>query len=608
MENNKNLINKVTDLTFSILVVSKSSENVSQLLSTISSSINIDLKLIEVLCSWNGLKTDEEKILIPKGISFEIVNRDPYHFASNINKLSEFAKGVFIIIANDDISLKPNTLFNSLKYLNHDSIGIVGSILLFPNGKIQHCGISFKEDFTPFHIDKGATFNDSKCSYSPRVVEACTGALFFCKRKIFSAIKMHETFKECGEDICFSIDVVSKSGLSVVVPNDVIAEHAEGHTRAEMGRQGTPPIDLQNIKEHVDKYKKQKITVSIKTEEKGWIFYRKAEEIQKNLLDCEILINEESDDSADIVYFIHYARFNEKIVKNKISIANFTHYVPGTNAEPLFKAVAHKVDHCIAVSESTRRDLHALGVSDDRITVIEVGAAKEFKPKVVIGVVGRIYNDGRKGEDFVKKLMKDKEVISLVDLIAMDNCWGCNTINIDSSHLFYSLIDYLLVPSRVEGGPVPFMEALACGKLAIAPPIGVIPSFPHIEYEVGNYESLKTTVIETAKKRIAELKVNSSYIVEKNWERWAFEHHLVFAKTLQTLKQKEFVKSINATEPIYINAKSTLAYANALYQKGQFDSALLAYKKLVADNKIPEHFLRANIKMAEKKMKIGMPK
>jgi len=49
----------------------------------------------------------------------------------------------------------------------------------------------------------------------------------------------------------------------------------------------------------------------------------------------------------------------------------------------------------------------------------------------------------------------------------------------------------------LEGGPVPFMEALAMGKLAIAPSIGVIGEFPHIDYEVGNYESLKKAILTT---------------------------------------------------------------------------------------------------------------
>lgn len=593
-----------SNLVFSILVVSRSAENVTNLLASIASSVHIDLSTIEVLCSWNGSREDESKIAVPKDLNFSIKDRSPYHFATNINLLSSNATSPYICVANDDVKLNPSALFNSLKYLASPNIGLVGSILLFPNGKIQHCGIAFRDDMTPFHIDKGKDLSDSKCIHSPRIVEACTGALFFCKTSLYRAIRMRENFAECGEDICLSIDIAARTGLSIVVPNDVMGEHKEGQTRAKYGKQGTPPKDLEFIRTHASKWRARKRSVSIKTEEKGWIFYRKAEEIQKNSSNCDVRINEDNDNS-DIVYFIHYARYDEKKAKGKIAIANFTHYVRGTNAEPLFKSVAHKVDHCIAISESTRRDLLELGVPDSRITVIEIGAAKEFTPKVVVGIVGRIYNDGRKGEDLVKRLAQDIELSRYVELVAMDDCWGVTTIRTDSHHLFYSLIDYLLVPSRVEGGPVPFMEALACGKLSIAPPIGVIPSFPYIGFDVGNYESMRNAIINTAKARIRELKSISSCIVEKNWERWSYEHELLFQNLSRTDAQRKFIKGLERQISKTPRSEISLAYANELYRNGSFSEAIEIYKALISQAIIPESILVANIAMAERKLQMA---
>lgn len=609
MRNTSELVNSIvgndsSSLIFSILVVSRSFHNISELLFTIAGSMGIDLKAIEVLCSWNGTQSDEKKIFVPPGLQFNIVNRQPYHFASNINKLSSLAKAEYVCVVNDDVKLKPSTLLNSLKYLARSEVGLVGAILLYPNKKIQHCGIGFKEDMSPFHIEKGVDADISNCMHSPRVVEACTGALFFCQKKIFTSIKMRENFIECGEDVCFSIDLAAKTGLSIVVPNDVIAEHKEGDTRTKLGKQGTPTCDLEFIKNHAAKYKRKKISVSIRTEEKGWIFYRKAEEIKNNTLNCEVKING-SDNEADIVYFIHYARYNKNVGRGKITIANFTHYVPGTNTESLFKKVAHEVDYCIAISESTRRSLLEIGISDERIKVIEVGAAKEFKPKVVIGLVGRVYNDGRKGEDMVLKLSSDKEVRKYIELVSMNDCWGVKTLNVESHHLFYSLIDYLLIPSRVEGGPVPFMEALACGKLSVAPPIGVVPSFPHIQFQTGNYESMKSKIIETAKRKIVELKNISSCIAHKTWESWAFEHQLVFQNLLKNETQKDFVK-ISQSKGSYLPQNLLpLACANKLFRDGRIEEALVGYKYLMVDERYPEKIILPNLKLAEKKLISG---
>ena len=47
---------------------------------------------------------------------------------------------------------------------------------------------------------------------------------------------------------------------------------------------------------------------------------------------------------------------------------------------------------------------------------------------------------------------------------------------------FYNSIDYLLVISKVEGGPVPVLESFLLNKPVIAPDVGWCWDFP-IEYE-----------------------------------------------------------------------------------------------------------------------------
>jgi hypothetical protein len=76
------------------------------------------------------------------------------------------------------------------------------------------------------------------------------------------------------------------------------------------------------------------------------------------------------------------------------------------------------------------------------------------------------------------------------------------------------------------------MEALACGTLSIAPPIGVISEFPHVEYSTGNYDSLRQ-VIQDTKKFFLEGKYRvSSYMTPYNWSTWANQHIALFDKLL----------------------------------------------------------------------------
>ena len=124
-----------------------------------------------------------------------------------------------------------------------------------------------------------------------------------------------------------------------------------------------------------------------------------------------------------------------------------------------------------------------------------------------------------------------------MQIVSNSRDWGVPVWKFDSPPDFYRSIDYLLVPSLIEGGPVPFMEALACGTLSISPPIGVVPDFQHIEYETGNIESLKE-VIRTVKREFLENKQALTGEIEKyNWRHWADEHEKLFRRLVEEKKQ-----------------------------------------------------------------------
>ena len=194
--------------------------------------------------------------------------------------------------------------------------------------------------------------------------------------------------------------------------------------------------------------------------------------------------------------------------------------------------MAREVDHCIAVSEATAKVVKELGIPEQKISVVIVGADTNFKPKLTLGIVGRVYPGGRKGEDLVKAVVEDPEMMSDMQIVASNEDWGVPVWDFEDRANFYRAIDYLLVPSRLEGGPVPFMEALACGTLAIAPPIGVVSQFPHVEYSVGDIQSLKE-VIRSVKNGFLERRTKiAQYIAPYNWENWAFQHENIFRKLL----------------------------------------------------------------------------
>jgi glycosyltransferase involved in cell wall biosynthesis len=257
--------------------------------------------------------------------------------------------------------------------------------------------------------------------------------------------------------------------------------------------------------------------------------FRKAEEIQKHMGAAAVRINQDWHE-ADIHYYINYGYF-QKRPSSGLTIANFTHYDPDHLSEK-FVAAAQQVDHCIAVSEATADVLLELGIPGPKISVILVGADSHFVPKLTVGLVGRIYPGGRKGEDIVRALMADSQIAEKIRIVALEDGWGVPVWSFEDRADFYRAIDYLLVPSRIEGGPVPFMEALACGTMAIAPGIGVVPQFPHVSYPVGDTGVLKALLLNLAQQHFLQRDFLTRTMRGLNWSGWAATHERLFRRML----------------------------------------------------------------------------
>lgn len=273
--------------------------------------------------------------------------------------------------------------------------------------------------------------------------------------------------------------------------------------------------------------------ISITCEKPGWILYKLAEELKNRLAAHEVLINEAAQD-AEINYFINYGYYRKK--SEAIDVGFFTHYDPDLLAD-VWLRTAREMDHCVAQSESTRRTLLQQGIPDEKISVIMPGADEGFCPKVRLGISGKIQPGGRKGEHLLQKLMRDPEIGNMISIVANHEGWGIpvNRLN----HVdYYQSIDFLLITSLIEGGPVPFLEALACGKLAIAPPIGYVPSFDHIEYKTGDYDDLKRVILETCRPIYEQRRRLSLQGKQYDWQYWADEHEKLFLKLHAQRKER----------------------------------------------------------------------
>ncbi|MEL0649163.1 glycosyltransferase [Pseudoalteromonas agarivorans] len=261
--------------------------------------------------------------------------------------------------------------------------------------------------------------------------------------------------------------------------------------------------------------------VNIITSDRGWILEKLASEITSRL-PYAIHTDEPSADAA-INYYITYSCWKEKV--SEVEIGYFAHLEPFPEARKKFFQVAQNMDYCVCHSELYANILRDEGIKNTHAIAPGVDLG-EFDVKLKIGVVGRTYHTGRKGEHIVSKVMD----IPNIEWHFTGDGWPKAALNIPDGQMadFYHSMDYILIPALYEGGPMSVVESLATGTEIIAPPIGWVPEFPHIEFPVGDVAALRQVLIGLIEKKQA---LRES-VLSKTWENWAIGHDELFQRLM----------------------------------------------------------------------------
>lgn len=100
---------------------------------------------------------------------------------------------------------------------------------------------------------------------------------------------------------------------------------------------------------------------------------------------------------------------------------------------------------------------------------------------------------------------------------------------------FYEGLDYLLIPSLWEGGPMSLIEALACGLPVITAEVGWVPEMTEgldyqdvLDFEPGNHRSLQTIITMLVERRAAR----RARVAGLTWQSYA-ERLKAFVETLR---------------------------------------------------------------------------
>ncbi|HEY2732493.1 MAG TPA: hypothetical protein VGI70_00835 [Polyangiales bacterium] len=129
-----------------------------------------------------------------------------------------------------------------------------------------------------------------------------------------------------------------------------------------------------------------------------------------------------------------------------------------------FDQVARTLDFCVAPSARYADYLREHCNPNSHLIHHGIDLAR-FSPKLRLGFVGRHYKTGRKGQ----ALLDEVAALPYVELRCTDG-----KLSDDAIPAFYRDIDFVLITSRIEGGPLCFQEGLASGKEIISTDVGMV--------------------------------------------------------------------------------------------------------------------------------------
>lgn len=247
----------------------------------------------------------------------------------------------------------------------------------------------------------------------------------------------------------------------------------------------------------------------------GWIIERMAHELAERIPGVTVNAQQptrQADPDADVNYYLPARDYFAAPCTGR-AIGFYTH---GATAFDL----VDRFDVCLAMNQRMATTLEAAGAR--RVLVTRPGVDRADRGPITFGVIGRVYNNGRKGEHLVKAAVRagfrmiacgpDTRVRAM-----RRRQWPCPTpYTVDRRAEFYRAIDYLVVTSTMEGGPIPVAEAVAWGVPVIAPAgVGWCDEFECLgRYVAGEWDSLRPIL-----ERLTQT---------PTWDAWGAAHRELF--------------------------------------------------------------------------------
>jgi len=182
----------------------------------------------------DDLSSDETLLssLVFSGAVRIVRNPQNYGFVGSCNAGAEVARGTHLFFLNNDTLMRDNNWLDSLleTSLKVDNAGIVGSRLLFADGKLQECGGIIWRDGSGWNWGRGGDPNDWRYRYR-RDVDYVSGAALLIRKDLFESLDGFDSLYSPAyyedTDLCFR---VRAAGYRVIVQPASTIIHLEGQS------------------------------------------------------------------------------------------------------------------------------------------------------------------------------------------------------------------------------------------------------------------------------------------------------------------------------------------------------------------------------------------
>lgn len=177
-------------------------------------------------------------------------------FVRNCNEAAKLCRGQYILFLNNDTSVQSGWLMPLVKLLEEDaSIGMVGSKLVYGNGKLQEAGGIFWKDASAWNYGHCDKIGKPEYNYV-KEVDYISGASIMIRKKLWEQIGgFDERYVPAyceDSDLAFE---VRKAGYKVVYQPKSVVVHFEGISNGKDLKRGVKKYQVVNAQKFYEKWK-----------------------------------------------------------------------------------------------------------------------------------------------------------------------------------------------------------------------------------------------------------------------------------------------------------------------------------------------------------------